>query len=349
MNRVTLLFLCAILFLSCASQREINNKQLIGNYLGELPCADCAGIKTSIQLFPDFTYHKKSLYLDKSDKIHTIKSSWKIINDSVLILNEYDNQQAYLYKKDKLVMLSQQSEIITGNLAYRYHLFKVTDGDIQKPDFSKLIKNDISVIGQGNEPFWSVELNLNQSLTLKQPGKEDIEFKIIESIYNKDISVFKATHNNTTVTFKIYNFPCVDDMSGSQADSYVEFQEQNKVLKGCGYILKQDFKLAGEWHVSYMKDYDLKKIVKESLPYINFQLDKKQLKGHLGCNSFGASYTIQNSNIIIEKMISTMMACPELIIEQKFSQALQNTTRFSLDGNTLNFFNQDSLLLSFTR
>jgi uncharacterized membrane protein len=349
MNKIIFSLLSAMIFISCASSKKIVNQQIPGNYLGELPCADCSEIRTSIQLYDDFTYQKKTIYLGKSDKVETIKSNWKIMNDSILLLNDQNHQQAFLYKKDKLVMLSQQREMITGNLAYRYQLFKITDEDTQKPNFSELINNDISFVGQGNEPFWSVELMVNQSLKLKQPGVEDILFNIIESVYNKDVSIHKAINNNTIATLKIYSFPCINDMSGNKTDKYVEFERQNTVLKGCGYALKQDFEWAGKWCVSYLKDTDLKQIGEEKLPYIDFITDKTQLKGYLGCNGFGTTYTIQNKSIKIEKIISTMMACPELAIEQKFSQALQNTNRFSLEGEKLNFFKDESLLISFTR
>ncbi|WP_304068593.1 META domain-containing protein [Pedobacter glucosidilyticus] len=349
MKKLFAIFSGAVLLLSCASQKNFKSQPLYGHYLGELPCADCSGMRTYIQLFPDFTYHKKTIYLDKADEVYTVKDSWKIVNDSVLVLNEQNNQQAYLYKKDKLTMLSQKREIITGNLAYRYNLFKITDDSTYKADFSNLKKNQVNFLGQGNEPFWSVEILSNQSLKLKQLGEEDIIFKIFESNYKKDVSIFKAKNNAASITFKIYNFPCINDMSGAQADKYVELIEPNKILKGCGYILQEDFELAGKWHLSYMKDETIKQVAQEKLLFINFQTESKQLNGNLGCNNFGATYSINNHSIKIEKIISTMMACPALTIEQKFSEALQKTNHFMLVDGKLNFFNGQSLLLSFTR
>ena len=41
----------------------------VGSYTGIMPCADCPGIQTAIELFPDSTYTIQTKYMGKSDEV----------------------------------------------------------------------------------------------------------------------------------------------------------------------------------------------------------------------------------------------------------------------------------------
>jgi len=63
--------------------------------------------------------------------------------------------------------------------------------------------------------------------------------------------------------------------------------------------------------------------------------------GNLGCNGFGANTRFSGTDSLsITDIISTQMACPNLKVEQDFSEALRNTRTFQLDGNMLYLNNE---------
>lgn len=87
-----------------------------------------------------------------------------------------------------------------------------------------------------------------------------------------------------------------------------------------------------EWHLVSLKGTAIRPDT--SFPkhtYIIFNNDKKTVSGNLGCNGFGGNITYTNPNgIRISEMVSTKMACPNFEIENGFSEALSNSTTFSI-------------------
>jgi heat shock protein HslJ len=65
------------------------------------------------------------------------------------------------------------------------------------------------------------------------------------------------------------------------------------------------------------------------------------LSGNDGCNQYSASYTINGDKISIIPGVSTMMACPDAVMEQAkgYIQNLADTTTYLVDGRTLELRN----------
>ncbi len=81
--------------------------------------------------------------------------------------------------------------------------------------------------------------------------------------------------------------------------------------------------LDGRWDVSRIHD---EKIEENQNIYLIFNSSKKTLYGKTGCNNYSApiEYDARKPSVLhIGQGISTMMACPEMEIEQKMLKALQ--------------------------
>lgn len=75
-------------------------------------------------------------------------------------------------------------------------------------------------------------------------------------------------------------------------------------------------------------------------PYVVFEKDNR-LSGNLGCNSFGGNFKLKDKNgIEISEIIATQMACPNLAIEQEFSEVLRNAKGFRIESDKLFLSNQ---------
>lgn len=99
-----------------------------GTYVGVTPCADCAGIDTTLTLRPDGTFKRDLLYVGKSNELITEqgKFEWRDNGaDIALILKN----AAILYKvgENRLFMLDADGNRITGMFADRYILVKVPE------------------------------------------------------------------------------------------------------------------------------------------------------------------------------------------------------------------------------
>lgn len=81
-------------------------------------------------------------------------------------------------------------------------------------------------------------------------------------------------------------------------------------------------KLEGKWNVIEVKG---EKILKEGLPYMEFDMAQKKLHGNAGCNMFNTTVTVDDkdvSSITIAPGASTMMACPDMTTEDAILKAM---------------------------
>ena len=81
-------------------------------------------------------------------------------------------------------------------------------------------------------------------------------------------------------------------------------------------------KLEGKWNVVEVKG---EKILKEGLPYMEFDMAQNKLHGNAGCNMFNTTITLDAndvSSITIAPGAATMMACPDMATEDAIMQAM---------------------------
>jgi len=70
--------------------------------------------------------------------------------------------------------------------------------------------------------------------------------------------------------------------------------------------------------------------------FILFSTEENSLSGNSGCNSFGGTYTLKEGNRFeTSQLISTMMACQNMDIEDQFMGVLQKADTYILQGNKL--------------
>ncbi|AVZ85392.1 copper resistance protein NlpE [Acinetobacter sp. WCHA45] len=98
-----------------------------GTYKGILPCADCEGIKTELELNSDKTYEIKETYLGKGDgKRFESKGSFQFDNknSSIIELDKAGDSRKYFVAEGYLKALDMDGKEITGDLADKYQLKK---------------------------------------------------------------------------------------------------------------------------------------------------------------------------------------------------------------------------------
>ena len=90
-----------------------------GTYKGELPCADCEGIATTIELKSDNTFVQKNEYKGKG-KDNTFEEKGSFEWDkygSIITLKLKDGVQKYKVAEGYITHLDQNGKEITGDLA----------------------------------------------------------------------------------------------------------------------------------------------------------------------------------------------------------------------------------------
>lgn len=90
------------------------------------------------------------------------------------------------------------------------------------------------------------------------------------------------------------------------------------------------------WKLISINDRDITKddfMSKE--PHINFKAEFNRVGGSDGCNGFGGNYFINGDKITFEKMMQTLMACPDSYVYNHFMKVLQNEVTFEVTEETL--------------
>ncbi|WP_077133948.1 copper resistance protein NlpE [Spirosoma montaniterrae] len=97
-----------------------------GTYKGTLPCADCEGIETEVQLTENGEFVKKTKYLGKGDgKVSESKGKFEWKPDgNTITLTGVDMPNQYAVGENTLTHLDMEGKKITGENADKYVLRK---------------------------------------------------------------------------------------------------------------------------------------------------------------------------------------------------------------------------------
>jgi uncharacterized lipoprotein NlpE involved in copper resistance len=107
------------------SQQSENPTDLFGVYQGTLPCADCEGIKTVLELKDDKTFTLSQTYLGKSESEFKQNGEYQWNKDGSMIrLRSETSRFQFKVGENQLQMMDLKGNIIEGDLAEMYILKK---------------------------------------------------------------------------------------------------------------------------------------------------------------------------------------------------------------------------------
>lgn len=98
-----------------------------GVYEGTMPCADCEGIETVIELRDDRTYTATYTYLGEPEDTNTFTSEGTFTFDplgATITLKSDDQTSQYRVGENQITLMTEEGELNTGELADMYILDK---------------------------------------------------------------------------------------------------------------------------------------------------------------------------------------------------------------------------------
>ncbi len=115
-----------------------------GMYVGVLPCADCEGILTEIQLRADNTYDLATQYLGKSKEIHRKKGAikWDASGNFIRLVgaDSPSGDLRYQVQENALLQLDKDGKRIEGEQADLYRIAKHDAATDIREKYWKLIE-----------------------------------------------------------------------------------------------------------------------------------------------------------------------------------------------------------------
>lgn len=88
--------------------------------------------------------------------------------------------------------------------------------------------------------------------------------------------------------------------------------------------------LAGKWNVISVNGVKVNPTDPESAPYVAFDVQNGRMTANGGCNQLmcGFDNNAPAGTLTFDKVVSTMMACPDMTVEENMKKALENTTGY---------------------
>lgn len=112
------------------SHTSRNSLDWTGFYAGNLPCADCEGIKTTIRLNANNTYTGTSEYLGKNATPFPSNGvfEWTEDGNHVILSGNAGGNRTYQVVEGGLILVNNQGKELKGTDAHRYILAKANAG-----------------------------------------------------------------------------------------------------------------------------------------------------------------------------------------------------------------------------
>jgi uncharacterized membrane protein/uncharacterized lipoprotein NlpE involved in copper resistance len=325
-----------------------------GIWLGMLPCADCEGIDYQINLKNDYTFKQKSVYKGKSEEIFIDEGRWGFVSDSVIAVSGNEDYKMFLIQQDHLVMLDQDGNKIESSFEERYHLSK-DDGTVKeimpvKPVeevvemnlnyYQEKFLSGVDFIARGNEPNWTLEIDLEKSMSFAAMDDIKINTPAVEGIkaQDSDVTLYTAKTDSGELVITVIKDKCQDNMSGENFLYKVRVEVKSpadstyKTFEGCGRFL-YDIRLYDIYVMEEMTGFNLKKEkLMKGMPTFEFNLTDMRFGGHAGCNQINGGISVVGNKITFGNLVGTLMSCPNMKVEKAVIIALNdNTVTYSID------------------
>lgn len=115
--------------------------------------------------------------------------------------------------------------------------------------------------------------------------------------------------------------------------SKLEFQQGQAPAKTGESITTEQ--LLGTWNLKKMDGQDAVTEFKSDeglVPSLTFIADNSRITGNSGCNTYNSAFRIENNMLIIEPVMTTRMACPNMAKEVVYLRNLADTSSVSFSS-----------------
>lgn len=103
--------------------------------------------------------------------------------------------------------------------------------------------------------------------------------------------------------------------------------------------------LNAKWQVLSIQNAPIAAQVNGKTPTFSFDFTNKTYSAITGCNNLMGEFSLSSPNkISFTRGMSTMMACDDMSVERGLSSILTDITTYSIQGDTLSFFDKNSVL-----
>jgi len=176
----------------------------------------------------------------------------------------------------------------------------------------------------GNEPGWSLEMDLGKVIRFKPQNGGAFNAPAPERKQIPDVGVtsYYTVTESGTLTVKIFNQTCTDNMSGQSYPRKVEVTMNEKTFSGCGTYLV-DNRLNDTWVLQSLHGQEVRnENAGKEIPFLAFNPKEGRMSGSTGCNRINGKADVEGKWLVLGPTASTLMHCTNAQYEAAFLMAL---------------------------
>lgn len=225
-----------------AASENVYNSKVIGTWRGLIPCADCPGISYNLTLNDDNSFEETRIYQDRSAQPFTRMGTWQVNNGILELDDPEDDRFRFSLTDEELVILDNTTgRPVETKLTTMYRLRKDSEVDGNLPLWNDSTKQGVDFVGNGNDPGWLVEVDLEKGIFFKTLPIETVVMTTsvpLKPAINGNSTTYRAeTEAGEQLVVVFTKQTCTDSMSGKASDYTVEVTAKGTTYKGCGVFL----------------------------------------------------------------------------------------------------------------
>ena len=303
---------------------------LPATFVGDLPCADCPGIRHQLELFPDQAFFLRMTYLGKGDDASFDDiGSWTIASDRrTLVLSGGREAPLKFAIKDAntLRQLDLEGREITTSL----------NDDLRRTqDLQPL---EPRLLMRGMYKYFADAGRFTECLTrMHWPVAQEQDNAALESAYAK---AQRQPGEDMLVNLegRVAMQPKMEG-EGQQPTLVVERFMGIWPGETCGARFATAPLENTYWKLTRLGDAPVTVASQQREPHFILTPESRRVGGSGGCNRLTGSYELHGDQLAFGQMAGTMMACPEgNDTEQSFLEMLRQVHKWKITGQHLELF-----------
>ncbi len=304
---------------------------LPASFIGELPCADCLGIRYHVNLFPDRVFFLRTTYIGRGDNANFDDiGSWVLSRDrnTLILKGGREAPEMFAIKdRDTLRKLDVEGREIESLLNYDLHRTKNIES----------IEPRLAM--RGMYRYFADAGLFTECLTRRKwPVAQEKDNAALESTYAK-ARLTTGEELLVNLEGQVAMRPKIEGQ-GAQPTLVVERFIGVWPGEACGARFSSAPLENTYWKLTRLSDKPVTVAPRQREAHFVLNSKSKRIAGSGGCNRFMGGYELQSGDrLTLGKLAMTFMACPEgMETERDFTAALEQVRSWKILGEHLELY-----------
>ena len=311
---------------------------LPASFIGELPCADCPGIRYHVNLFPDRVFFWRTTYIGRADNANFDDiGSWVVSSDrnTLILKGEREAPEIFAIKdRETLRKLDVEGREIESLLNY----------DLRRTKNIEPLEPRLAM--RGMYRYFADAGLFTECLTRRKwPVAQEKDNAALESAYAKA----RLTPGEELLVNLEGQVAMRPKMEGQGAQLTLVVERFIGIWPGktCSARFSSAPLENTYWKLTRLGGKPVSVAAKQREPHFVLDNKTKRIAGSGGCNRFTGTYQQNGDRLTFGKMAMTFMACSEeMEIERDFVGVLEQVRSWRILGDHLELIDGSGALLA---